>query len=132
MSTTVEAALVARLMATAGLVALVGSRVYPQVVPQDAAMPALAYQRISEMPQYSHSGFSALSRTRFQITAEAGTMATVKAVAQQVRIALRGVTWTFGTVDVLASFIETSTDGYSDLRVAPVERIDVVLMHNGE
>jgi len=132
MSTTVEAALVARLTGDAGVTALVGSRVYPQVVPQDAAMPALAYQRISETPEYSHTGFSSLSRTRFQITIEADTMASVKAVAQAVRIALRGVTWSFGAVDVFASFIESSTDGYSDMRVAPVERIDVVLMHNGE
>ena len=132
MSTTVKAALVARLMGDAGVVALVGSRVYPQVVPQDAAMPALAYQRISETPEYSHTGFSSLSRTRFQITVEAETMASVDAAAQAVRIALRGVSWTFGTVTVYASFVDTDTDGYSDMRVAPVERIDVVLSHNGE
>src|SRR3989337_3754737 len=75
----------ARTVGDAGVAALVGTRGVRLVVPQDATIPAIMYQRISGSPERSHSGFSGLSETRFQFTCEADTYASAKAVAQALR-----------------------------------------------
>lgn len=123
---TIEEALFTRLTEFAETAALLGTRVYPLAVPQDAAMPALAYQRISGSPAYSHDGFSNLSRARFQMTCQADTYARVKALAAAVRHCWDGFKGTVEDIDLVA-FIENELDSTSE---APVVRLDVRLLHN--
>lgn len=53
----VEAAVAARLKATAGLTALVGSRIFPSALPTDiSAFPALTYSRVPGFARYSAMG----------------------------------------------------------------------------
>ena len=87
---TAETALVARLGSTAAVTALVGARIYPMLVPQTAALPAIAYQKISP-------GFlSTLRRTlglagpRIQVNSWASSYKDAKAVARAVRNSLNG------------------------------------------
>lgn len=61
------AALRARIVADAGVAAIVGTRVYPVIVPQDAASPWVRMQVISD-PRRGHlKGDNAMRRSRVQI-----------------------------------------------------------------
>lgn len=51
-----EADLVAHLRADSGIAAVVGDRIYPVVLPQNSAKPAITYQEITGIPQTDLSG----------------------------------------------------------------------------
>jgi len=127
---TIEEAVYARTVGDAGVAALIGTRCYPLVVPQDATMPAIMYQRISGSPERSHSGFSGLSETRFQFTCEADTYASAKAVAQALRRCWESFAGAVGSIAIGGAFVENETDGYSEETPAPVVRMDVSIWHN--
>jgi hypothetical protein len=99
-----EQALYTRLSTYAGLVALVSTRIYPLVAPQNATKPYITYSRISTQREYSYSGYSNLQRVRFQISCYAETYAAAKAIAIQVMAAVEA--WTA----VQAAFVENQTD----------------------
>ena len=127
---TIEEAVYARTVGDAGVAALIGTRCYPLVVPQDAAMPAIAYQRISGAPERSHSGFSGVSETRFQFTCEANSYASAKAVAQALRRCWESFAGTVSNIAIGGAFVENESDGYSEETPAPVVRMDVSIWHN--
>ena len=122
-------ALVFLLQSNTGVATMVGGRVYPQLVPQTAERPAIAYQRISHIPEYSHSGFSSLARTRFQLTLEGNTHMEALSLALAVRRALGGKTNTVGDLTVV-TMVENETDGYGDTAMVPVVRMDLMMQHN--
>lgn len=86
----VEETLFTRLSNFAGLAALVSSRIYPLILPQKCALPALTYQRVATQPREScmvdDVGFA---RGRFQFSAFASTFDGARAVIEQVRQALQ-------------------------------------------
>lgn len=111
----IEAAVYSILTADSTLAALVGTRVYPNVVPQDVALPAVAYQRISTSRVYSHSpGVSQLARPRFQFTSVANSYSDVKAVANAVRGALDAYGGTAASVLVFTMLSQNEFDTFSD------------------
>jgi hypothetical protein len=85
---TAEEVLVARLKATPGVTALVGTRVYPMEAPQGAPTPWIVYQRVSTNPFGVLRGSSGLDDPRVQFNAWADTYSTAYAVAIQVRQSL--------------------------------------------
>jgi hypothetical protein len=138
-SPTIEEVVYSRLTTFAGLAALIDTRAYPLVIPQDVPLPAVAYQTISSEPQKSHDGFSGLTMTRIQITSVANDYAIAKQVDQQVRAAFNAVsftalmTTTFAGIKVQGAFIDNSSDDYDAVtfapRPAPVIRTDIILWH---
>jgi len=127
---TIEEAVYARTVGHAGVAVLIGTRCYPLVVPQDAAMPAIAYQRISGAPERSHSGFSGVSETRFQFTGGANSYASAKAVAQALRRCWESFKGTVANIAIGGAFVENESDGYSEETPAPVVRLDVSMWHD--
>jgi Protein of unknown function (DUF3168) len=87
---TAEEILVARLKASPQVTALVGSRIYPMVIPQGVVMPAIAYQRISTVRPGSLRGPSGIADPRLQVNCWADTYGTAKTVAEEVRQSLDG------------------------------------------
>ena len=122
-------ALVYLLGANAGVSTMVGGRVFPQIVPQTAGRPAIAYQRISATPEYSHSGFSSLTRTRYQLTLEGNTHMEALSLALAVRRALAGKTNVVGDLTVV-TMVENESDGFGDTAQVPVVRMDLMMQHN--
>lgn len=55
------------LKANAGVRALVEDRVFPRRLDNQPALPALVINKISEVPETSHSGSSGLKETRLQV-----------------------------------------------------------------
>lgn len=78
------------LTGNAGVAALVGTRVYPLMLPQDCTLPAVAYRRVDTPRIYSHQGYSGLARPRFQFDCLAASYASASAVAEAVRSAFAG------------------------------------------
>jgi hypothetical protein len=88
--TTVEEGLVAHLMGDSDVTASISTRLYPLVVPQDAALPAAAYQRISGPREPAHDGPTGLARARIQFTFVGATYAEAKEAATAFRRLLDG------------------------------------------
>lgn len=85
---TAEEGLYSRLSTYAGLIALTSTRIYPLAIPQDVALPAVTYQRISGVRDYAMGVQSVVVRARFQVTSWDDSYSGVKAVAEQIRLAL--------------------------------------------
>lgn len=95
----------------AGLSALVGSRIYPSVLPQDPTLPAVTYFRVST-PRERAFKRSLLPQGMFQLDCWATTYPDAKDVAEQVRLALDMYRGTMGTETVLVSIIVNERDLY--------------------
>ena len=83
-----EKSLVATLKANTALTALVGTKIFPLIVPQGTALPCISYQRISGMPANTLSGHSGLEEIDLQIDVWAKTYAEAKTIAKAVRAAM--------------------------------------------
>jgi hypothetical protein len=83
-----EKYLVATLKGNAQLAALVGTNIFPIIIPQGTAFPCISYQRISGMPANTLSGHSGLEEIDLQIDVWAKTYTEAKAIAKAVRAAM--------------------------------------------
>jgi hypothetical protein len=87
----VEQGLVAYLSADAGLSALIGDRIQPQVIYQDdqkARTPAIVYSRIGGEENWTNSGPSGLSNALIALDCIDYDYGTAKAVSEKVRACL--------------------------------------------
>ena len=127
----IETALYSYLASYAGLTALIGDRIYPLVIPEQASLPAIAYQRISTRFTYSHDGDSELDRPRFQFSCVAATAKAAREVRDQVVAALSAYSGDMQGVNVGVSFIENEMDGYEPQPTdAYAMRVDALIWHD--
>jgi len=82
-----EQTLYSTLKNDAGVSALVGTRIYPLLLPQNPTYPAITYQRISTRPVMTRTG-NGLDFVRMQIDCYADSYSGVKALAAAVEAAL--------------------------------------------
>lgn len=108
-----EEALRTRLLADGTVSGLVGTRVFPLVVPQGQALPAIAYQRISGIREHTHEGASGLARPRLQYACVATSFTTARGVADAVRKSLDGFAGVIGSVTVQNIMIQNQIDNYN-------------------
>lgn len=91
-----QSALFAELGGFAGLSALIGSRVYPDIAPQDVARPYVTWSEISFVGtpaiDVGTRETSGLNNYRIQITSWAVKAGTVRDVDAQVRLAMQAAT----------------------------------------
>jgi hypothetical protein len=102
----VIAALIAKLLATAGVSNLVSTRIRPVLAHQTDALPLIVVHQISHRPEYSTSATVALAQTRVQIDCWGKTMASAQAVGEAVKAALSGQTFTQSGVTFQGSFVQ--------------------------
>ena len=107
------------------IIALIGDRYEPLVVPQDKLRPAVAYRRITTPAEYSHDGPSKPDYPTIQLTIEGRNYPEAKAVAQLIKNKLDGFRGTMGTLPVQACYINNLIDGYSSIQQTPVVRMDI-------
>ena len=106
-------ALYTKLSGTAGVSALVSTRIYPVVVPQNGSLPCITYQQISEPWAHAMGTDPGIRSPRYQISAWSTSYSQVKSVAKQVRTALQDFTGTMGGAGGIAVqrvFFEGETD----------------------
>lgn len=126
----IEAALYDELVNDAGVSALVGTRIYPLLVPQEQAYPAVAYQVISKYRTASQSGKNQIVEARIQYTINASTYTSLRSVAAAVRAALEGFTGVMGGVggvDVHSCYWDNEVDGAQTVNGAAVTRMDLLV-----
>lgn len=70
--------------------AIVGTKVYPLVIPEEADVPAVVYQKVGTLVVNSLDGFSGLESIRLQFSCYAKTLFQAKQLAQSVSAALNG------------------------------------------
>lgn len=122
----VESTLYSRLTTFAGLVALVVKRVYPLIIPQGAAYPAVTYQRISTEPrEVAMGGDPGIARARIQVTAWANTFDDAKDVGNQVRLALER----WNPTGVFDTYIIAENDLYDEEAYKFGVAIDAQVVH---
>jgi len=130
---TIEEAIYAHLIADSGVSALVSTRIYPLMIPQDIALPAIAYQRISGPRQTAHDGPIEIAAGRFQITCQGTSYGSAKDVANAVRQALDGyagpVVSGAESVTVEGSFLKNEWDGYEFAGETRVVRLDFMIYY---
>jgi hypothetical protein len=126
---TIEEGLYAALTGNARVAGLVGERVYPEVIPQEAALPAMAYQRVSGPRPVGHGGGLGMGEARIQLTITAETYREAKAAAAAVRDLFPFVGELGGLVEVFAGLLENEIDGYGALIEAPTVRLDLWFLY---
>ncbi|HMT13134.1 MAG TPA: DUF3168 domain-containing protein [Aestuariivirga sp.] len=109
-----EKALMARLLAAAGLTSLVSNRVYWVIAPQGVAAPYIIMSVISSVPGYTMAGKDALTESRVQVDIYAKTYASAKAISAQVKSALSGFRGGVSGVTFDGIFIASERDTFTD------------------
>lgn len=84
------------------LVTLIGTRLYPDTLPQEPTLPAVVYERVSTPRLSQHTGVVAGGQVRMQYTVFALTRASARAIAAQLVAALDGYRGTMGGVGGVA------------------------------
>lgn len=125
----IEQVLRSRLIATPGVVAALGQRIYPLVVPLTATLPALAYQRISTVRTPSHSTAVPLARMRWQLMVVSEDYAGAKAGADALRRALDNSSFTSEGVLVHSAFLDSEGEEYAEIGERFVCRLDFMIMY---
>lgn len=91
-------------------VAPVASRVYPTKLPQNATFPAIRYNRISALRDYTLTGPDCLPAARFQVDVFADTFTESRSVWELLRKALDG----FEGSDIRYITLDNETEDYED------------------
>lgn len=126
---TLEAGIYAHLIADSGVAALVATRIYPLLVPQDATLPALAYQRISGPRDHAHTGATGLAFARMQLTYVAASYNEAKSLGEAVRAAMDGLKGSMGAVTVGACLLDNERDDWATAFEKPVVRHDYLIWY---
>jgi hypothetical protein len=121
----IEETIFTRLSTHAGLVALVGVRIYPLVAPEGVTKPFVIYQKISTGTVHAMSADPSLESPRFQVSAYGDTYASAKTVVAQILDALRDYT----NATIQRSFYENSSDFYEPETSLYHVPVDFVVWH---
>lgn len=109
-----EEALKTHLAANAALTALVSARIYPGILPQNSALPAVVYQKVSAVPEgVSHDGPAGLVESRLQFSVMGAKYSDVKAVSAAVKRAMRPLEknpMDLSGLRVAGAYLENETD----------------------
>ncbi len=110
----VESAVVALLEATAGVTSLVGTRIYPQDAPPDAALPYIVYRRgLPNDRVPALSGVTGLNRAELELFCVSTDYGVAKSVADAVRVGLDGKSGTYASTRLQGVFVEDGQDEFA-------------------
>lgn len=90
-----ETQLYAILSADAPLGALVGARIYPDLIPEQVAAPYVGYERTSSTPAATLEGTVLAERVDILIACWANTRRQANQIADAARAALAGTAWRY-------------------------------------
>lgn len=110
-----------------------GSRIYPNMLPQGATLPAIRYMKISDPPEITMSGPSSVRHPRFQLDCFAdGDDAYLDAtsLAEQLINIIDGYTGLMGGITVHAGFRDEMRDNHDPETGRHWVSADVILWHS--
>jgi hypothetical protein len=110
----IEEGLRAHLIADGTVNGIVGSKIHPNMIPQDGTLPALVYTQISSNRELDIAGPQSFMQVRIQVDCWHNSYSGVKALADAVRVSLNGVGIAsprlLGTEPVQLVFLENDND----------------------
>lgn len=110
----IEDSLFTRLSGFGGLTALVASRIYPNLAPQNAAYPHVTFRRVTSDRPSAMNRDSGVVRARFQFDTFNEAYDGARLVRDQLRAALQRWRDPGGTPVVQDVFLISETDLYED------------------
>lgn len=110
-----EAAVRNRLVTTAGVSALIGSRVYPVIAPATAALPFVTWRRIAVTRTQALSGPIGLPTVSLSLDIFAETYESARDIADECRKSLDGWGGTFDNTEVANVSLDNESDGFAQL-----------------
>lgn len=108
--TTIETAIYSILVQDATINGLVSTRIYPNLIPQGKAMPAITYQQISGVRDAVMDGPTGLVAARFQINCWAKKYNDAKELTEAVRKELDGYSGTVNSRKIEVIMLEDEGD----------------------
>ena len=130
----VESQIVSRLAAVSGVTALIASRVYPVIIPQNATLPAVCYQRVSTNRPSCFGNDAGIVQARFQIDclseSEPGAATGARAVAAAVISALQRWSTNSGSPTVHDIFIDNQSEDYEPETKIHRVIIDIIVWYS--
>lgn len=130
--TVLDEGIIAYLSAQASITALVSTRVYSFLIPQNATLPLIVVQRISTpriLTMQSSGATGDLAYPRFQFDAWATTYASSKAITDAIRAALHGHTGSTGGVTIRAALASDEVPEYDPETRLYRGRSDYIIWH---
>jgi hypothetical protein len=112
-----------------GIAAIVGTRIYPTILPQNTPYEAITYQRISNT---GTNGSTALRGTRYQINCWAETYAEAQALAAAVKARGEEFTDTSETPGIKMALVVNELDDYDDDEKVHRVIVDLILTTTGD
>lgn len=130
---TIEFAIFEHLNADADLTALLGDRIFPMVMHQDAAIPSIVYQKISGVREYTLTDRAGIAEPRFQFSCWGRSYFEAKTTSLKLRKAFELVfPITIGTTNAIKLFdarIVNENDQIDDDTKLFRTLIDYILVH---
>lgn len=126
----IEEALFTKLSTTPGVTALVGTRIYPVLAPQDTSQDYVVYERVSGNPYHQMTGPSGLSWCRLSYLCFAGRYATAKTIAAALRGAIDGFQGTLSGVAVGSILSEENQDFFDETTRRYMVAVDFVVQYD--
>jgi len=117
------------LSSSAGVTAIVGTRIYPLELPQTPTYEAITYQRVSNTAQ---QGSTALRQSRYQINCWAAKYSEAQELAVAVKTALEEYTDTDQIPGIKMSQVANEFDDYDIEATVYRTVIDVILTTTGD
>lgn len=108
-----EEAVIAWLLSDPVLAALIGDRLTPGVRTQGAPLPALVFNLVSDLPDYSNDGETGLGQARIQLDAYGETYAQAKAVQRASRARISGARFTVAGWTIQGVFQQGARDTFN-------------------
>ncbi len=134
----IEEALNSVLLGNAEVASLVSTRIYPLMIPEEASLPAVSYQRLSGVRDMAHSNMTGFPGElgwafgRIQYTINAETYSEAKGVARAMRKCLNGRRGLMGGMMIHLVEVENEMDGYNQTSDRKTVRLDVVVYYTEE
>lgn len=107
------------------ITSLISTRVYPQMLPQNAILPAITYHCYGVDSTYYTTGAANWAEGRWQIDIWANTLVSVTAIGEAVRNALQGYSGSIGSATVHVVILENQQTLYEP----PVRSDDQPIHH---
>lgn len=121
------------LAAVTALAALVSTRIYPAVAPQDAKVPCLTYDIGQQDEEQTHSGGVGIVQTTGSVTVEATEYADCRALAVAAKAAIEAPTQRWGDVRIWRVLVTAgTTPEFDDQTQTWVQALSIAVTHAKE
>ncbi len=117
------------LLQYSALTALISDRLHPEVLPQSPTLPAVVYQMLPAVADYSHDGDSGLDQVRVQFKCWSKTPTEAANLRDILRRALSGYSGAMGTETVPGVFVEDQGGAQDDATGLFYKIIDGIFWH---